>query len=59
MTISPELYSASLIAVRDCMGLKPGEKVLVITDEPLRTIGYALWKAAKDLGNEVLRKSVV
>jgi leucyl aminopeptidase (aminopeptidase T) len=54
MTISPELYSASLIAVRDCMGLKPGEKVLVITDEPLRTIGYALWKAAKDLGNEVL-----
>jgi aminopeptidase len=54
MTVSPELYSASLIAVRDCMGLKPGEKVLVITDEPLRTIGYALWKAAKDLGNEVL-----
>lgn len=54
MTVSPELYSASLIAVRDCMGLRPGEKVLVITDEPLRTIGYALWKAAKDLGNEVL-----
>jgi aminopeptidase len=54
MTISPELYTASLIAVRDCMGLKPGEKVLVITDEPLRTIGYALWKSAKDLGNEVL-----
>ncbi len=54
MTVSPALYSASLIAVRDCMGVKPGEKVLVITDEPLRTIGYALWKAAKDLGNEVL-----
>jgi leucyl aminopeptidase (aminopeptidase T) len=54
MNLSPELHSASLIAVRDCMGLKPGEKVLVITDEPLRTIGYALWKAAKDLGNEVL-----
>jgi leucyl aminopeptidase (aminopeptidase T) len=54
MNLSPELYSASLIAVRDCMGLKPGEKVLVVTDEPLRTIGYALWKAAKNLGNEVL-----
>jgi leucyl aminopeptidase (aminopeptidase T) len=54
MNLSPELHSASLIAVRDCMGLKPGEKVLVITDEPLRTIGYALWQAAKDLGNEVL-----
>lgn len=54
MNISPELLSASTIAVRDCMGVKPGEKILVITDEPLRTIGYALWKAARDLGNEVL-----
>jgi leucyl aminopeptidase (aminopeptidase T) len=54
MNTSSELYSASLIAVRDCMGTKPGERVLVVTDEPLRAIGYALWKAAKDLGNEVL-----
>ena len=54
MNLSPELYSASVIAVRDCMGVKPGEKVLIVTDEPLRTIGYALWEAAKDLGNEVL-----
>ena len=54
MNTSPELYSASLIAVRDCMGVKPGERVLVVTDEPLRTIGYAIWKAAKGLGNEVL-----
>ncbi|MGB2867475.1 MAG: aminopeptidase [Bacteroidota bacterium] len=54
MNISPELLSASTIAVRDCMGVKPGEKVLVVTDEPVRTIGYALWKAAKDLGSEVL-----
>ncbi|MBI1807442.1 MAG: aminopeptidase [Ignavibacteria bacterium] len=49
-----DLHSAALIAVRDCMGVKPGEKVLVVTDEPLRKIGYALWRAAKDLGNEVL-----
>jgi aminopeptidase len=54
MIISPELYSASQIAVRDCMGTKPGERVLIVTDEPLRTIGYALWKAAKDLGAEVM-----
>lgn len=54
MNISQELYSASQIAVRDCMGVKPGEHVLVITDEPLRTIGYALWKAAKDFGNETI-----
>ena len=54
MVISPALSSASLIAVRDCMGTKSGERVLIVTDEPLRTIGYALWQAAKDLGAEVM-----
>jgi leucyl aminopeptidase (aminopeptidase T) len=54
MVISSELFSAAQIAVRDCMGTKPGERVLIVTDEPLRTIGYALWKAAKDLGAEVM-----
>ncbi len=54
MNISDELYSASQIAIRDCMGTKQSERILIITDEPLRTLGYALWKAAKDFGNEVL-----
>jgi aminopeptidase len=54
MRISPELQSAALIAVRDCMGVKPGERVLVVTDAPLRTIGYACADAARGLGNEVL-----
>jgi leucyl aminopeptidase (aminopeptidase T) len=53
-SLSPELLSASVIAVRDCMGARPGETVLVVTDEPLRRIGYALWQAAKDLGHDVL-----
>ncbi len=44
-----ELDSASEIAIRDCMGLQAGETVLVITDEPLRKIGYSLWEASKRL----------
>lgn len=48
------LHSASLIAIRDCVGLQPGERTLIITDEPLRSIGYALWKAAKELGSETV-----
>jgi aminopeptidase len=36
------------------MGVKRGERVLVVTDEPLRRIGYALWQAAKELGHDVL-----
>jgi aminopeptidase len=54
MTLSQELFSAATVAVRDCMGVKQGERVLVVTDEPMRTLGYAVWKAAKDLGNEVM-----
>jgi len=54
MHISSELRSAALIAVRDCMGVQPGERVLVVTDAPLRTIGYAAFEAARDLGNDVL-----
>ncbi len=53
-SISRELLSASTIAIRDCMGAKPGESVLVVTDEPLRQIGMALREAAKDLGHDVL-----
>ena len=51
---SPELLSAATIAVRDCMGARPGESILVITDEPLRAIGHALRAAARDLGHDVL-----
>ena len=54
MDISSDLYSASQVAVRDCMGTRAGERVLVVTDAPLRLIGYALREAAQDLGAEVL-----
>ena len=43
-----------MIAVRDCMGVQPGERVLVVTDAPLRKIGYACHEAARELGNDVL-----
>jgi len=59
MNISNELYSASQIAIRDCIGVKQNERILIITDEPLRTLGYALWKAAKDFGNEVLLTEIL
>ena len=59
MHISAELLSAALIAVRDCMGVKPGERVLVITDVKLRTIGYALFEAARSLGNDALLVEMV
>lgn len=54
MQISAALLDAATVAVRDCMGTRPGERVLVVTDEPLRTIGYALRQAAVALGHEVV-----
>ncbi len=54
MEISNELFSASLVAVRDCMGTKTNEKVLIVTDEKMRKLGYALWKATKEITSEIL-----
>jgi leucyl aminopeptidase (aminopeptidase T) len=51
---SAELLSASIVAVRDCMGARSGESVLVVTDEPLRHIGDALREAARSLGHDVV-----
>ncbi len=41
------------------MGLKPSEKVLIITDHPLRKIGYSLWDVVRDLGNEVILAEIL
>ena len=49
-----KLMSAARIAVNDCMAVKAGESVLVITDEPARSIGYALWEAAIEAGAEAM-----
>ena len=59
MNISKELYSASQIAIRDCMGAQSNEKILIITDEPSRLLGYALHAAAKDFGNEVVLTEIL
>ncbi len=52
MTISRELASAALVAVRDCMGVRSGERVLVVTDGPMRLIGQALFEASRTLGTD-------
>ena len=49
-----KLDSASAIAIRDCMGAKKNEKILVITDELKREIGISLHENAVRLGYESL-----
>lgn len=57
--VSRPLFDAALVAVRDCLGLQPGERVLVVTDEPLRTIGLALRDAASQLGADPVLVEIV
>jgi aminopeptidase len=47
-----KLDTASIIAIRDCMGAKKNESVLIITDENKREIGYSLFENAKRLGHQ-------
>ncbi|HPF94497.1 MAG TPA: hypothetical protein PLV65_11175, partial [Tenuifilaceae bacterium] len=51
-SIQKQLSDASVIALRDCMGLKSDETLLVITDEIKREIGEALHKAGKSMAKE-------
>jgi leucyl aminopeptidase (aminopeptidase T) len=57
--MNPELLSASTIAVRDCMGLQPNERVLIISDEPMRMLALSLFQATKELGNEVILTEII
>ncbi len=51
---STKLDKACEIAIVNCMGAKPKEKILVITDNVKREIGYALYSNALKLGYEAL-----
>jgi leucyl aminopeptidase (aminopeptidase T) len=50
----PSLQDAAIIAVRDCMGAKAGESMLVIMDEGTHRIGRALFEAGRLLGLEAM-----
>ncbi len=49
-----KLDTASQIAIRDCMGAKKTEKILIITDEIKREIGLSLYENALRLGHYAL-----
>lgn len=49
-----QLEEAARIAVRECLSVRPGERVLVVTDENKRAIGRTLWRAAKAAQAEAL-----
>ncbi|MFA4646682.1 aminopeptidase [Pyrococcus kukulkanii] len=59
LEINPELYKACEIALKQCLGVKEGESVLIIADEPERKIGYSLWMKAKELNTEAVYIEII
>jgi len=49
-----EVYKASEVALKQCLGVKEGESILVITDEILRGIGLHIWLCARDLNTDAI-----
>jgi leucyl aminopeptidase (aminopeptidase T) len=48
------MQRAASVAIRQCMKVKRSETVLVITDEPCRGVGTAIWAEAKKVAKEAL-----
>lgn len=49
-----DVKKSAIIAVKDCMGVKPEEKVLIVTDSVRKDIGVPVYEAALDLGCDAL-----
>jgi len=48
------LFEAAEIAIRDCLGVKKDETLLILTDTPRQKIGQALFEVGKTLARESL-----
>ncbi len=53
------MKEAATIVVRDCLGVKESEEVLIVVDEKSRNIGEALFDAAKGLGAEAVLMTMI
>jgi len=52
--LDTKLKKASRTVIRDCLGIKKHEKVIIVTDAPCRDIGYVLWNAAKEITDPII-----
>src|SRR6476661_1007825 len=52
VTIDPELQPGARNAIRDCLRLKPEERITIITDEETREIAAALQSEVEEVGSQ-------
>ena len=53
-----ELKDAARVALTDCAGVKPGENVVVVTDEPKRKIGLGVCLFSHERDNRIVLRDV-
>ena len=52
--MNAKLKKAANIVVRDCLGVKKGEKVVIVTDKFCRIVGYALWNTLRYITDPIV-----
>src|SRR6476646_6177927 len=52
VTLDPELQPGARNAIRDCLRLKPEERITIITDEATRDIATAVQQEVEEVGSE-------
>jgi aminopeptidase len=53
-TISDEVRRMAMTIIKDCMGVKPGESVLIVTDNIRKDLGLPIYQAALEAGNDAI-----
>jgi len=53
-SVSQELKAAAGVALGQCLGVRPGEQVLIVTDPACLSVGQAIRQAAEEKGAEWL-----
>jgi len=59
IVMKESLKAPTLVALRDCMAVKKGESVLIITDVNKRELGYAFWETARELETEAMILEII
>jgi leucyl aminopeptidase (aminopeptidase T) len=54
MNLSRKLRPAAETVIHECLAVTKNERVAVITDQPCREVGWALWEALQDFTEAVL-----
>jgi len=52
--LNRKLQQAANIVIKDCLGIKKHEKVVIVTDRICRVIGYAIWNETKKVTDPII-----